>query len=242
MGPAMERRIEMGDDRGRSGAAAKRLHPWSIRVMHWANALAVLVMIGSGWRIYDNDPIFPAIAFPVPVTLGGEPALTFRLHGDAGFGNALLWHFTFMWLLVINGAAYLGYGLLTGRFRRMLWPIRPRELLATLKEALRFHLAHEDLTTYNAVQKALYLGVIATLVVIVAAGLAIWKPVQFGGLVALFGGFQGARTVHFLAMLAIVGFLAVHVALALLVPRTLAAMVTGGPRVAPAGPRRIGEA
>ena len=210
----------------------RRLHPLPLRFMHWVNAIAVVMMIGSGWRIYDNDPIFPAIAFPVSLTLGGEPALTYRLHGDAGFGNALLWHFAFMWLVAANGAAYVTYGLVTGRFRRMLWPIRPGEVLATARDALTFKLKHDDLTTYNAVQKLLYVGVILALVVVVTAGLAIWKPVQLHGLTALLGGFQGARLVHFLAMLAIVAFLVVHVALALIEVRTLAAMVTGGPRVA----------
>jgi len=210
---------------------ARRLHPWPVRLMHWANAVAVLIMIGSGWRIYDNDPIFSFINFPVPFTLGGEPALTFRLHGDAGFGNALLWHFAFMWLLMVNGIAYLTYGVFTGRFRRMLSPISLRELLKTAKDALSFKLTHDDLTAYNAVQKVLYVGVILALVVIVVAGLAIWKPVQLHVLAALLGGFQGARLVHFLAMLAIVAFLVVHVSLSLIEIRTLKAMVTGGPIV-----------
>ena len=210
----------------------RRLHPLPLRLMHWVNALAVVMMIGSGWRIYDNDPIFTAINFPVFATLGGEPALTYRLHGDAGFGNALLWHFAFMWLVVANGAAYVTYGVVTGRFRRMLWPIRPGEVLATARDALTFKLRHDDLTTYNAVQKLLYVGVILALVVVVTAGLAIWKPVQLHWITALLGGFQGARLVHFLAMLAIVAFLVVHVTLALIEVRTLAAMVTGGPRVA----------
>jgi len=209
----------------------RRLHPWPVRLMHWANALAVVMMIGSGWRIYDNDPIFSFISFPVPFTLGGEPGLTFKLNGDAGFGNALLWHFAFMWLLVVNGIAYVTYGVFTGRFRRMLWPISARELLKTAKDALGFKLTHSDITTYNAVQRVLYVGVILALIVIVAAGLAIWKPVQLHVITALLGGFQGARLVHFLAMLAIVAFLVVHVALSLIEIRTLKAMVTGGPMV-----------
>ncbi|UDL93098.1 cytochrome b/b6 domain-containing protein [Lichenihabitans sp. PAMC28606] len=209
----------------------KRLHPWPVRVMHWLNAIAVIMMVGSGWRIYDNDPIFSQINFPVPVTLGGLPSLAYHLHGDGGFSNALLWHFTFMWLLVLNGVGYVAYGLITGRFRRMWWPIRPREVVAAVIDALHFKLDHEDVTTYNAVQKAMYVGVLTALIVIVAAGAAIWKPVQLHWLVALFGGFQGARLVHFLAMVAIVAFMAIHVLLALLVPRTIKAMVFGGPRV-----------
>ena len=87
------------------------------------------------------------------------------------------------------------------------------------------------MTTYNAVQKLLYIIVIVAGVLQVVTGLAIWKPVQFSGLVALCGGFQGARLLHFWGMVVIVGFLVVHVALALLVPRTLWAMLAGGPRI-----------
>src|SRR5262249_58961735 len=116
-----------------------------------------------------------------------------------------------------------------GRFRRMLWPIRPREVIATIREALRFHLAHDDLTVYNAVQKLLYVGIIVVVIIEVLAGLAIWKPVQLSGLASLFITFQGARYVHFFGMCAIVLFLVVHVLLALLVPKTLFAMVSGGP-------------
>ena len=100
-----------------------------------------------------------------------------------------------------------------------------------MNDALHFRLAHDDLTHYNAVQKILYLGVMAVGVLIVISGLALWKPVQFSELAALFGSFQATRVVHFLCMTAIVGFLLVHISLALLVPQSLVAMVTGGPVV-----------
>jgi thiosulfate reductase cytochrome b subunit len=199
--------------------------------MHWINALAMIALIGSGWKIYDDQPLFAAISFPGDYTLGGFPETAYKLHGDAGFGGALLWHFAAMWVLVVNFAIYLGYGLISGRFRRMLLPISVGETLRTVRDALRFHLAHDDLTMYNAVQKLLYIGVILLIVIQVLAGLALWKPVQFSGLATLFGGFNGARLVHFLGMMGICLFLCVHVALALLVPRTLLAMVTGGPKV-----------
>jgi thiosulfate reductase cytochrome b subunit len=103
-------------------------------------------------------------------------------------------------------------------------------------DALRFRLEHR-LGVYNAVQKAFYWGVILALLVVILSGVAIWKPVQTYPLETLFGGFQGARTVHFLAMTAIVGFLAVHLALVALVPRTLVSMITGrsGPSPEPEG-------
>ena len=105
-----------------------------------------------------------------------------------------------MWIFVLNGLAYLSYGIATGRFRRKLFPISPRELLKTIGDALRFRLAHDDLTHYNAVQKIMYLGVMLVGILIVISGLALWKPVQFSELAALFGSFQIIRIVHFLCM------------------------------------------
>ncbi|CAN5818202.1 cytochrome b/b6 domain-containing protein [soil metagenome] len=196
-----------------------RLHPWPLRIMHWINALAMLTMIGSGWKIYNDEVLFGWLHFPDWITIGGEAQ------------GALQWHFFAMWMLMLNGLAYLAYGLVTGRFRAKFLPIRLREILADVRDALAFRLAHGDITHYNAVQKLLYTGVIAVIVVQVFSGWAIWKPVQLSELLPLFGGFQGGRLVHFLGMAAIVGFLLVHVALALIVPRTIGAMITGGPTV-----------
>jgi len=190
------------------------IHPAWVRVTHWVNALAMVVMIGSGWRIYDASPLFPFV-FPEQFTLG------------YGLAGALLWHFAAMWLLVVNGIVYVMLGFLSGRFRRKFFPIRPREIVSDLIAALTFRLSHNDLSVYNAVQKLLYVGVIGAGVVIILSGVAIWKPVQFQELTALFGGYDAARYVHFGAMAAIVGFLAVHVALALLVPKSLRAMIRG---------------
>jgi thiosulfate reductase cytochrome b subunit len=196
-----------------------RLHPLPLRIMHWTNALAMFIMIGSGWKIYNDEVIFGFLHFPDSITIGGEQQ------------GALQWHFLGMWILVINGLAYLIYGLVTGRFWRMLLPIWPSELIATIRAALRFHLKHDDLTRYNTVQRVLYVGIIMVGMVQVLSGLAIWKPVQFSELATLFYDFQTARLVHFLCMTAIVLFACVHVALALLVPRTLLAMLTGGPEL-----------
>ena len=132
-----------------------------------------------------------------------------------------------MWLLMANFLVFIGFGLASGRYRRKLWPIRPREILADIRDALRGKLAHADPAHYNAVQKLLYAGVLGLIVLVIASGLAIWKPVQLQWLTALFGGFQGARIVHFLAMSGIAGFILVHVTMALIVPRTILAMLRG---------------
>jgi thiosulfate reductase cytochrome b subunit len=214
----------------------KPLHPLALRIMHWINAAAIIIMIGSGIKIYGDSPIFSFISFPNAITLGGDPDIAWKFHGNGGQSGALQWHFLGMWVLVINGLAYLTYGIVTGRLRRKLLPIRPRDVIATIRDAMRFHLSHDDITVYNGVQKLLYVGIILIAILEVLAGLAIWKPVQFSTLASLFVTFQGARLVHFFGMAAIVAFLVVHVALALLVPRTLLAMITGGPRVVPPAP------
>ena len=195
-------------------SAVVTIHPAWVRITHWINALAILVMIGSGWQIYNASPLFD-FEFSKRIALG------------QWLGGALLWHFAAMWALVINGIVYVTLGLASGRFRRKLLPIYPSQVLADAKAALTFKLAHDDLSHYNAVQKVLYAGVILCGILIVLSGISIWKPVQFQELTALFGGYDVARYVHFFAMSAIVGFLSVHVALALLVSKSLRAMVTG---------------
>jgi thiosulfate reductase cytochrome b subunit len=190
------------------------IHPLWVRITHWVNVLAMSLMITSGWEIYNASPLFEFV-FPRSITLGGWLA------------GALLWHFAAMWLLVVNGLVYIALGLATGRFRRKLVPLRPADVLADAKAALTGKLAHDDLSVYNAIQKLLYLGVILAGIVIVLSGLAIWKPIQMQELTALFGGYDAARYVHFLAMAAIVGFVVVHVVMAFVVPKSLRAMITG---------------
>ena len=196
-----------------------RLHPAGLRVMHWLNALAMVLLIMSGWKIYNDEVLFGWLHFPDALTLG-----VWAQHG-------LQWHFFAMWILMVNGVIYLVYGFATGRFRRKLVPIRPAEVVAEIRKALSFKLAHDDITHYNAVQKLLYIGVILVIVLQVVTGWLLWKPVQLSEVLPLFGGFQAVRLIHFIGMAAIVGFLVVHVALALLVPKTIGAMVTGGPLV-----------
>ena len=191
-----------------------KVHPVWVRITHWINVLAMAVMIGSGWQIYDASPLF-RFTFPPSITLGGWLA------------GALLWHFAAMWLLAVNGLVYLVLGLATGRFRKKLLPIRPGQVIADLGAAFTGRLAHDDLAAYNAVQKLLYLGVILAGIVMVLSGLSIWKPVQLEPLTNLFGGYDTARYMHFFAMATIVAFLIIHVIMACLVPKTLRAMIIG---------------
>jgi len=191
--------------------------------MHWINAAVMMVMITSGWGIYNDDVIVRGFHFGQFWRLGDWAAWS------------LNWHFAGMWLLTINGIIYLMYGFFSGRLRDRLLPIRLSEVVQTIVDTLHLKIAHEDITVYNAVQKLLYIVVILAGVAQVVTGLAIWKPVQFSSLVSWLGGFENARVLHFVGMVVIVGFLVVHVVLALLVPRTFLAMITGGPRLMPQG-------
>jgi thiosulfate reductase cytochrome b subunit len=206
------------------------VHPLSVRVTHWLNAIAILVMVGSGWEIWNSSPIFD-FRFPEWLTIGGgNVELSQDLHNENGLAGALQWHFTGMWLLVVNGLAYLVYGIGSGHLRRTMFPVGPAGVVHDAIAALRLRLPHRP-GKYNAVQKALYLGVLMVGVIMVLSGLAIWKPGQFQELATLFGGFDTARLVHFLGMCAIVLFVAVHLALVVIVPKTLPTMITGRARV-----------
>jgi thiosulfate reductase cytochrome b subunit len=197
-----------------TAAAAHVIHPRWLRLTHWLNVLAVVIMVTSGWRIYNASPLFD-FSFPASITLGGW------------LGGALQWHFAGMWLLAANGLLYLWINLLSGRFRRKFFPLGPQALFADIKAALRGRLTHADLRHYNQVQKLAYLVAVIDLCVLVLSGLVLWKSVQFGLLRDLLGGYESARLIHFFAMALLISFVAVHVLMVALVPRTLRAMITG---------------
>lgn len=195
-------------------AADGSIHPMWVRATHWLNAVAVVVLVASGWRIYDAAPFF-GFTIPAQFTLGGWLA------------GAIQWHFAAMWLLAANGLAYVLLNLATGRAARRFLPLSPRAFVADLASALRGRLSHADPGRYNAVQRAAYLFVVLDTVLLVLSGLVLWKSVQFPLLRELIGGYEAARRVHFVAMAALVGFVAVHLAMVALVPRTLRTMVLG---------------
>jgi thiosulfate reductase cytochrome b subunit len=191
------------------------IQPAWVRITHWINALAVVLMAMSGWQVYDASPIFPALRFPSAITLGGW------------LGGALLWHFAIMWVLVANFLIYLGLNLASGRLHRKLLPISIESLATDLAAALRGRLGHENLARYNTVQKFAYLVVILDIVIVILSGLAVWKSVQFPLLRTLMGGYDNARVVHFLAMSVLVAFFIVHIVMVALVPRSLLLMIRG---------------
>ena len=190
------------------------VHPLWLRICHWLNALAMLIMVTSGWRIYNASPLFN-FTFPAELTLGGW------------LGGALQWHFAGMWLFGINGVIYLLINIFSGRLKHKFWPLSPRALANDFIAALRGKLAHEDLSHYNTVQKLAYLFVMFDGIILVCSGLVVWKSVQFPLLRELMGGYDNARFIHFYAMSAMVGFVVIHLIMVALVPRTLLAMLRG---------------
>ncbi|MYM22218.1 cytochrome B [Duganella sp. FT135W] len=193
---------------------SKTIHPAWLRCTHWLNAIAVLLLVSSGWRIY-NATGFMGFSIPRSLTLGGW------------LGGALQWHFAAMWLLAFNGALYLLINLFSGRLRRQFFPISPQQLLHDVGAALKGKLSHADPRHYNSVQRLAYLFVMLDCVLLVLSGLVLWKSVQFPLLRECLGGYEGARYVHFYAMTALCAFIALHVVMVALVPRTLLAMLRG---------------
>tara|TARA_R110001599_G_scaffold64023_5_gene179730 strand:+ start:33953 stop:34552 length:600 start_codon:yes stop_codon:yes gene_type:complete len=192
----------------------KIIHPFWLRITHWVNALAVVILVTSGWRIYNASPFFP-FTIPSEITLGGWLA------------GALQWHFFAMWLLVINGIAYLLINFFSGRLRRQFFPVSPRAFLTDMGAALKGKLSHVDPRKYNTVQRVAYLFVMLDILLVVLSGLVLWKSVQFPLLREMMGGYESARRVHFIGMSALVAFVVVHIVMVALVPRTLLTMLRG---------------
>jgi len=190
------------------------IHPLIVRLCHWLNVLAVLIMITSGWAIHNASPLF-GFEFPYAITLGGWLA------------GALQWHFAGMWLFAVNGLVYVVYGILSGHFRRKLLPVWPAQVLKDMVAAFRGHLAHADLSVYNAAQRGAYLALVLLLVLLVVTGLVLWKPVQFYWYGQFLGDYEGARLLHFFAMAGVAFIVIVHVVMVIAVPRTFPTMITG---------------
>jgi thiosulfate reductase cytochrome b subunit len=198
----------------KSTQAITQTHTLWLRAMHWLNAIAVVLLVTSGWRIYNATRFFD-FAIPSGITLGGW------------LGGALQWHFAAMWLLVVNGILYLLVNLFSGRLRRQFFPVTPHQVLRDLGAALKGKLSHADPRHYNSVQRLAYLFVMLDSIVLVLSGLVLWKSVQFPLLRELVGGYEAARRVHFFAMAGLCAFVVVHVAMVALMPRTLLAMLRG---------------
>jgi Ni/Fe-hydrogenase b-type cytochrome subunit len=206
----------------------KRNH-WVVRLTHWVNVVAIVVMTGSGLRIFNAYPAFarPGERFPL-YPWGGHPvpaSLTF----GGWLAGARHWHFAMMWLLVANALLYLGFLFLHGEWRDIV-PRRgdARDAVEMLKFYLFIRRRHPHQAKHNALQKSAYFAMPLLGIIIVLSGLAIWKPVTLGFVTVLFGNYTWARFVHFAAMVALLLLALVHVFMVFAVdPYSLRSMISG---------------
>jgi thiosulfate reductase cytochrome b subunit len=200
----------MTDEDNRKGSV---MLPALTRLMHGLNAIAILILIPTGWAIYNAAPFFP---FSFPKWLVLELYLT----------EALRWHFAFAWLFVVNGLLML---IVRGGVRRggpALLPVSPEGLKSDVVATLKLAMPHRH-GAYNQPQRLAYLVAFVLMVLVTLSGLALWKPVQLHMIADLLGGYESARRVHFAAMAGLCAFIIVHLTMVLLVPRTLLTVLFG---------------
>lgn len=202
----MERRLPMAQQ-------ARPPHSLLVRLAHWLLAVSAVGLISSGWAIFNAAPFYD-IAFPPAVALGG------------GLTGALRWHFAFMWTFAIAVIALIAVRLVRREAAPALLPVSPGALSRETRAAIALRLGHRP-ASYVHLQRAMYLGVLGLAVVLIASGLALWKPVQLAVLADILGGYEMSRRVHFWAMAALSVFVVVHVVMVAIVPATLKSMLFG---------------
>jgi thiosulfate reductase cytochrome b subunit len=211
---------------------ARRPQPWPIRLAHWVNLPALVVLAGSGLQILAAYPAFGprGATYDWYPFNNHKPPDWLTLGGWLAGGRAL--HFAFAWLFVGNGLLYLAYLLGSGEWRRRAFDPRhdARGALAWARYYLRLRKERPEQGLYNPLQRLAYTSALALAAIEVMSGLAIYKPAQLPWLAAAFGGYDGARFAHFAGLVALALFTVVHVVQVALHPRTLREILTGGRR------------
>jgi thiosulfate reductase cytochrome b subunit len=210
----------------------RKPQPWPVRLTHWVNVPALAVMAMSGLQILGAYPYMgPRGEMWEWWPLQGWRAPDWLRLGD-WLAGARAWHFAAAWLLVGNAVIWLGYLVVSGEWRRrFFWP--PRDTGPALRQLafyLRLRREPPPVNLYNGLQRLAYTSALLLALVEVASGLVIYKPVQLGWLAVVFGGYDGARLVHFVGLVLLAGFVVTHVVMVLLHPRSLGEMITGGKR------------
>ena len=213
-------------------------HPVLVRISHWLNVVAVVVLLMSGLNILMAHP---HLDWGIRTTFA-DPWLTnptvpnwLMIPQGRNLAEARHWHFFFAWLFVINGLIYLAYGFITRRFGRRLWPtgMDLKGFWRSVKEHARFHFPKdEEARTYNVIQKLTYVTMILVILpMMLITGLSMSPGFNaIGGiLLEIMGGRQSARTLHFISAGLIVGFIVIHVGLVIWTGfyNNMRAMITG---------------
>jgi thiosulfate reductase cytochrome b subunit len=218
-----------------------------VRVTHWITALCVLALLVSGIEIVISHPRFywgevgnvntPSLfRLPIPASRGSVPTgYGFVLPDQNGWSRYL--HFQSAWMMVLAGLLYAIAGVLTGHFRKNLFPEASDRSWPALSKAINDHLrfrrpADAEAWSYNVLQRLTYLFVIFILFpLMIWTGLAMSPSFTsaFPGTVSVLGGQQSARTIHFFLTLFLVLFLLVHIVMVCLTGfrNRMRAMITG---------------
>ena len=214
------------------GPKGRQAQPLLIRLAHWVNVPLLVLMAGSGLQIFVAYPMLgPRGALYPWYPLQGSPPPTWLRFGG-WLAGARHWHFALAWLLVVNAGVYLVYLLVRGEWRRRFFlPRRDfKNAVAMMAYYLRIHTTPPPTEFYNGLQRLAYTVAILLGLIEVLSGLAIYKPLQLHWLTSIFGGYDGARTVHLLGLVLLALFTANHLVLVALHPRTFIDMLTGGKR------------
>jgi thiosulfate reductase cytochrome b subunit len=227
-------RGEQGNSRTEPAPATSR-HPRSqqplpIRLVHWLNALFLILMAGSGLQILAAYPSLGPQGeryrwYPFQ---GTPPPRWLRIGG--WLAGARHWHFAIAWFFILNGFIYVTYLLASGEWRRRWFqPGRDaRNAIAQFAYYLRLRSTPPPPDFYNGLQRLAYSSVILFGLIMMLSGLALYKPVQLHWLTLLFGGYDEARVVHLTGLCLLALFVASHLVLVALHPRELLSMITGG--------------
>ena len=163
----------------------------------------------GGWT--GSTPFFAAANSPISATR------TFDIFNQNGWGRSL--HFLSAWFLIVTGAIYLLLGLVAGHFRRHLVPgaaqLSRTEFWREVHDHLRLAIpAATGGPDYGLLQRGAYTAIVfVALPLMVVTGMTMSPAVTaaFPFLLTVFGGYQSARTIHFVAFVAAMLFLVVHV-------------------------------
>ena len=206
----------------------KRNH-WVVRLTHWVNVIAIVIMAGSGMRIFNAHPAFARPGEHFALNPWEGKAIPAYLTFGGWLGGARHWHFAMMWLLVANACVYLGFLFLHGEWREIV-PRKhdARDAVEMIKFYMFVRRDHPHQEKHNALQKGTYFVMPILGIIIVLSGLAIWKPVSLGFITALFVNYKWARFIHFASMAVLLLLSIVHVFMVFSVdPYSLRSMVTG---------------
>jgi thiosulfate reductase cytochrome b subunit len=179
------------------------------KIFHWVNLISLFAMMGSGLQIYDANPVFGGregfhigsivLRMQEDGSWTGFLPIDPRIGGWLGGGRH--WHFFFMWFFGLNLLWYGIYILYTKRWQNRYVNSGDIKVLKEGTNAKRKN---------YAIHRLIYTVFIPILLLALFTGLGMWKPVQFGWIVELFGGWQSLRTVHFMTIPALMVLMVIH--------------------------------